>query len=87
MKPERAALVIPWDTMPWAAHRRATDSVGANGVACSTCGEFIAVVANDHPGPLLELECRRCATSDVYHQNALQQLPASPPPNKPVKAG
>lgn len=51
----------------------------AKGVACGTCGHIIPVTSSDSASALMELECARCGTSDVYHHNALRSLAASPP--------
>jgi DNA-directed RNA polymerase subunit RPC12/RpoP len=50
----------------------------AKGVACSKCGHIIPVKSSDSAAALLELQCTRCGTSDVYHNNALRSLPHSP---------
>jgi len=85
MKGRRAAaLVIPsgsGGTSPWNTPPAAPPPNGSTGVTCSSCGQFIAVAPDDHRGPLIELLCRHCTKSDVYHRNALRHY-ASPQPHK-----
>lgn len=81
MKSTRATtLDIPSDisgTSPWNTSPVAPPPDGSTGVTCSSCGQFIAVAPDDHRGPLIELLCRHCTRSDVYHRNALQHNSSS----------
>jgi hypothetical protein len=47
------------------------------GLRCGACGEIILSRAAAQQNALVELQCNRCGTTDIYHANWIRPLPGA----------
>jgi hypothetical protein len=44
------------------------------GTRCSGCGEVVRPLKHAGASALIEISCKRCGSSDIYHVNSLRPL-------------